>query len=208
MSTIKEQLEWQNKLVANHLKILESLQPSINAAQNIAKSIQPAVDIANQINASFEPLRRSLKFPNLQIAQQYGELFNNIANQINEVYSEPINNAIRNIELLQNSCGNFKIDIPELKFTEIADSFNEFVDDIELNSSVNNDLVLEKTKMPKPNSLSWDQKLSMIVSILGFLISLIGLIQSLDNHYQEEYLKVFNKINSNLEQIILLESQK
>lgn len=207
MATIHDS-EWQNNLINNNLKIFESLQSSIDIAKNITTSIQPAVDIANQINASFEPLRRFLNFPNIQIVKQYSELFNNIANQINEVYSEPINNAIRNIELLQNSCCNFKIDIPELKFTEIADSFNEFVDDIELNSSVNNDLVLEKPKMQKPNSLSWDQKLSMIVSILGFLISLIGLIQSLDNHYQEEYLKVFNKINSNLEQIILLESQK
>lgn len=211
MANLKDSLKWQNQIMANQLKIIESLQPSINIAQNIVSNIQPTINIAAQINANFEAMRESVKFPNFQIAQHYGKTFNNIANQINIIYSEPISNALRNLKLLQNSYNDFQIDVPEIKFIEITSSFNKFIDDIEISETTietKDNFVETKESISEPLSVSFDQWLNRIFIIINILLSLSNWIESKDAHYQEEYLKVINEINSNLEQIILLESQE
>lgn len=185
-------------------------------SQLLAQKLKPAIDASINMNEilykSLEPVRLALDNFNFSIKEHIEQQHAILSNISNKLYSEQLKSAINTMEYIQKAY-QYKIDIPELKYTEIVNSFNEFVDDV---NSANIEVELKKedinVEIPNfsstPSTLSWDQRFMIILGILSFLVSFASYLNSLDNHYQEEYFKTLREINSNLEEIKSFESHK
>lgn len=213
MSSITDSADLQDRLISNQLKFFSTIQPIIGIQEKFVTAIQPTIDISSNIAATINVALDSIQYTidNIQnIAQQYSVTLNNIANKVNRIYFDPLQQIVNNIQYLQNSI-QLSVDIPELKYGTLLDSFDNFVDTIkihEVDYEIKEDIVEIQKSISKPSALTWDQWVTLILAILSFLISCATYIDSKDKHYQEEYLKVVDNINSNLEEIISLKSQK
>lgn len=188
-------------MIQQAFKIQESTSLSLSLAFN--SSLQPAIEAIENMKLNIsEELSNCIA----AINQQNHALVENMQNLMKEYTNEALSSLFEslnsNIETFENSFEDLT-SMPELNYDDIISSFNEFVDYVDVNdSSVDDEAAFLPPEIPASNTINWGQQLSIILAILSFLLSFATYIESKDTHYQDEYLKVLNNINSNLEVLI------
>lgn len=190
-----------DNMIQESFKIQESTNLSLSLAFN--SYLQPAIEAIENMKLN---ISEQLSDCIATINQQNHELIENMQNlmqeSVNEAFSSLFESLNSNIETFENSFEDLT-SMPELNYNDIISSFSEFIDNVDVNdSSVDDESALLPPEIPASNTINWGQQLSIILAILSFLLSFATYIESKDTHYQDEYLKVLNNINSNLEMLI------
>ena len=206
MATIDNSFNIQPLSLALDNMVQQSLniQNSMNISMSIALNscLQPAIQTIENINLTSQQFANCID----ALSQQCYDLMDNMSNSITQSFSVLFETISNNMNCIEHS-----FDVSSLNFNEISTSFNNFIDEIETsecNTETQENIIRLKNTVSKPSLETFDQWLNRISIILTILLSLANWVSSQDTYYQDEYLKVLDKLNSNLEQIILLESQK